>query len=155
MIPNFIIYSGCSWPLLPPGIHDAGLDEIYNRFVTNGRRRDLFDGLTRALDNLFLSGCPEIFLDGSYVTEKPFPNDYEVCWNASFVDPNLLDPVFLDFSNQREKQKQKYLGEFFPALATERASGKSFLDFFQTDKETGNAKGIIRVLNFKNGRRAV
>jgi hypothetical protein len=39
--------------------------------------------------------------------------------------------------------KLKYRGDLFPAEAPEGASGKAFLDFFQTDKRTGRAKGIV------------
>jgi hypothetical protein len=40
-------------------------------------------------------------------------------------------------------QKRRYLGEFFPAQMPEGASGRLFLEFFQTDKETGRPKGIV------------
>jgi hypothetical protein len=59
------------------------------------------------------------------------------------VDPNRLDPIFLDFSNARAAQKRRFMGEFFPAEIPEGASGKTFLQFFQIDKETGKAKGIV------------
>ena len=39
--------------------------------------------------------------------------------------------------------KKKYKGDLFPAEIPEGASGKLFLDFFQTDKITGEPKGII------------
>lgn len=150
MIPKCISISGSPWPILPPGVFNSTLEEVYDRYVINQKRLLLFDGLKRGLNNLFTSGCPQVFLDGSYVTEKPIPNDYEVCWDMNFVDPNLLDPVFFDFSNKRFNQKQKYLGEFFPASVIEGVSGKPFLDFFQTDKHTGKQKGIIRLTNHLN-----
>lgn len=68
----------------------------------------------------------------------------------NFVDPNLLDPIFFDFSNARFNQKQKYLGEYFPASITEAITRKPFLVFFQTDKYTGKQKGIIRLTNHLN-----
>jgi hypothetical protein len=154
MIPDFITYPGALWPLLPPGVHDADMDEVYTRLVLNERRRDLFTGLEQGLDNLFASGCPEVFLDGSYVTAKPLPNDYEVVWDARYVDPAILDAVFLDFSNKRARQKSKYLGEYFPSTMAEGMSGKTFLEFFQNDRETGKRKGIIRVTNYLT-RRAI
>jgi hypothetical protein len=147
MIPDLITITGSPWPLLPPGIHDSTLTEVYSRYVVNPTRQLLYNGLVRGLENLFLSGCPQVYLDGSYVTAKPIPNDYEVCWDMTFVDPALLDPVFFDFSNGRYNQKQKYLGEFFPAAIVEGVSGKPFLDFFQTDKSTGKQKGIVRLTN--------
>ena len=57
----------------------------------------------------------------------------------------LLDPVLLTFDEGRAAQKAKYMGELFPASIIANAGGLSFLDFFQTDKETGNAKGIIAI----------
>ncbi len=146
MIPNFITYSGSPWPVLPPGIHDATLVEVYDRFVTNDKRKILYQGMIRGLDNIFKSGCPQVFLDGSYVTEKPNPGDYEICWDGRLVDPNLLDPVFFDFRNGRQTQKDKYGGEYFPSTMIETGSRRTFLDFFQTDKQTGNPKGIIRII---------
>lgn len=148
MIPDFISYPGALWPLLPPGIHDADMSEIYGRFVVNQRRKDLYVGLKDGLDNLFASGCQQVFLDGSYVTAKPLPNDYEVCWDAEHVDPTSLDPVFLNFDNHRSQQKAKYQGEYFPTVFVEGASGKPFMEFFQKDRETGKPKGIIRVTNY-------
>jgi len=35
------------------------------------------------------------------------------------------------------------LGEFFPAQMPEGASVRVFLEFSQTDKETGRPKGIV------------
>jgi hypothetical protein len=58
------------------------------------------------------------------------------------VNVELLDPVLLSFAHGRAAQKAKYLGEFFPARLTE-GSGLTFLEFFQVDKDTGRAKGII------------
>lgn len=150
MIPKLISVSGSIWDLLPPGIHDSTLLEVYNKYVNTPERLRLFRGLERGLENLFQSGCTQVFLDGSYVTSKPIPNDYEICWDMAFVDPTLLDPVFFDFDNGRYNQKQKYFGEYFPAALIEGISGKPFLDFFQTDKDTGKQKGIVRLINHLN-----
>jgi hypothetical protein len=150
MIPDFITYPGSLWPLLPPGIHDATLEEVYDRFVVNEPRKILYEGMLKGINMLFRSGCQQVFLDGSYVTEKPIPNDYEICWDGRFVDPSLLDPVFFDFNNMRKAQKDKYKGEYFPSFWIETHSGKPFLDFFQNDRETGKPKGIIRIMNNLN-----
>jgi hypothetical protein len=132
------------WNVLPPGIHSATLEEIEQRFATNDKRKLLFEGLRRAVDILRAAGCKAIFLDGSFVTDKPEPGDFDACWDPTGVDPGKLDSVFLDFSNRRKRQKDKFRGEFF--LSSGRADAKTgFLDFFQKDKYGGNAKGIIRV----------
>ena len=56
-----------------------------------------------------------------------------------------MEPALFDFSNQRAAQRRKYLGEMFPADSQELASGRTFLDFFQQDKETGDPKGVVAI----------
>jgi hypothetical protein len=83
-------------------------------------------------------------LDGSYITDKDVPGDFDACWDPIGVNPAGLDPVLLDFSHRRFSQKKKYGGEFFPSSA--KADGtRTFEEFFRIDKYTGKAKGIIRI----------
>ena len=114
------------------------------RFGGNGQRRKLLRGLKEALDLLRDAGCRRVYLDGSFVTDKESPNDIDVCWDVDGVDPMSLDSVFFDFDNLRAAQKAKFGAEFFPAQAPQRL--KTFLDFFQIDKEAGEPKGIIELL---------
>ena len=95
------------------------------------------------LDTLRTAGCRQVYIDGSFVTEKEFPNDYDACWDVTNVRPELLDPLLLKFDNGRVAQKTKYLGDLFPAQTQESETGRTFLEFFQVDKETGNPKGIL------------
>jgi len=118
--------------------------EIESRFANNEVRKKLFDGFTRGVQALQDAGCKVVFLDGSYVTDKENPDDFDACWGPTGVDPGKLDPVLLDFSPGRQLQRQKYGGEFFPSSAP--ADGvRPFVEFFQIDKYTGKAKGLIRV----------
>ena len=143
MIPD-LIDTGGPWPVLPPGIHDASMAEVERRFATNAHRKHLFDGLRKAVDALRRAGCGTIYLDGSFVTGKPKPADFDACWETDGVDDHRLDPVLLDFSDMRRSQKDRYGGELFPADA--HASPQSvFVDFFQVDKFTGRPKGVIRL----------
>ncbi|MGV8026330.1 MAG: hypothetical protein AB2L18_07230 [Anaerolineaceae bacterium] len=143
MIPESVNI-GSSWNVLPPGLYDATLEEVRERFATNDKRIILYNGLLKAAKSLKIAGCRVIYLDGSYITDKPNPGDFDVCWDPIYVDPKKLDPVFLDFSDLRKNQKLKFGGEFFPASA--KADGtNTFISFFQIDKETGIGKGIIRI----------
>lgn len=152
MIPDLVEIEGSPWPVLPPGVHDTTIDAVCVYYATTPWRTQLFYGLKRGLDHLFSCGCPQAYLDGSYVTQKPAPNDYEVCWDMRFVNYDALDPVLLDFSNGRKAQKEKYFGEYFPAAIVENGSGKPFLEFFQQDKYTKTPKGIIRIVNYLLGK---
>lgn len=131
--------------LLPGGIHWALWGEIAARFGTNPHRKRLLCGFERAVGAFAKAGCQALYLDGSFVTAKPLPSDYDVCWEMAGVRPADLDPVFLDFGNNRAAQKAKYLGEFFPAHAPASLVPPlaTYLNFFQIDKATGDPKGIV------------
>jgi hypothetical protein len=128
---------------LAAGIHWTIWTELEARFGFSDRRRQLLVGLRSAVRALRAAGCRKVYIDGSFVTAKHEPGDYDACWDIEGVDVESLDAVFLDFSNGRRAQKRKYFGEFFPAQMPEGATGRLFLEFFQTDKETGKPKGIV------------
>ena len=130
---------------LPAGIHWATWDELHARFGTTEHRRRLLSGLIRAFQSLKAAGCRAAYVDGSFVTEKTEPQDFDVCWEPNGVDPSLLDPVLLTFASKRAAQKAKYGGELFPASFAATASGQVFLEFLQVDKDTGDPKGIVAI----------
>ena len=82
-------------------------------------------------------------MDGSFVTAKRAPGDFDACWEPAGVDPLLLDPVLLTFEHGRRAQKAKYGGELFLAQWPADAAGTAFLDYFQVDPITEQPKGII------------
>ena len=145
MIPDLIdLGSPTPWPVLPPGIFDASLAEISTMFGTTPHRQHLFDGFVRLTKALELAGSPRLYLNGSFVTGKPHPEDYDGCWDPTGVDFSVLDPVLLRFENKREAQKLKFLGEMFPD-GIEASTGLTWTNFFQNEKYSGRKKGILRV----------
>jgi hypothetical protein len=131
--------------LLPAGIHEATWDVIVAMLGFNERRRWLIEGLYRALLSLRDAGCERVYLDGSFVTDKDLPGDYDVCWDLpNPLDQARFDPVLLDIDFPRAGQHIKYRGDILPNV-TEGNSGKPFVDFFQVDKVSGGAKGIISI----------
>jgi hypothetical protein len=131
--------------LLPAGVHPAEWDELEVRLATTPWRRQLLEGFRRACQALADAGCKQVWLDGSFVTTRDDPGDFDGCWDPVGVDGAALDPVLLRFENRRAAQKAKYLGELFPAVWPAVAGGPAFVDFFQIDKATGNPKGILSV----------
>jgi len=124
---------------LPLGIHPATWSEILARFGTNDRRRELLRGLIAGLYALKSAGCRIVYIDGSFVTAKQHPGDFDACWETGGVDLQELDPVLMDFSARRKKQKLKFLGEFFPDDESHQ-----FRDFFQGNRD-GSVKGIVQI----------
>jgi hypothetical protein len=105
----------------------------------------LLTGLRAALEALRVAGCRRVYVDGSFVTAKEVPGDFDGCWEAEDVDYEALDPVLLDFRDRRAAQKAKFGGEMFVASWGADPEGARFLDFFQIDKNTGDAKGIVAI----------
>ncbi len=130
---------------LPPGVHFATWREMEDRLSFNPRRERLMAGLRRACKELRSAGCLLVYVDGSFVTRKESPGDFDACWDVQNVDDGKLDPVFWDFSEGRAAQKRRFLGEFFPAQLPEGATGRAFVDFFQVNKLTGGPKGILAI----------
>ena len=130
---------------LPEGEHEATWEEIVERFGWNPRRRRQLDGLAEAIELLEHAGCRRLSLNGSFVTAKDEPSDFDATWDTTTVDMDALDPLFLDLSPEgRDRQKVRFGGELFPNV-TEAASGLAFADFFQNERD-GTRKGTV-VLN--------
>jgi hypothetical protein len=127
---------------LPAGIHASTWEEIVARFGNTPHRYELLAGLLRALLLLREAGCETFYLDGSFVTSKEVPLDYDGCWRTEGVDFDRLDERLLTFDAGRKTQKAAFNGEMFLADVNADPHGTLFLDFFQRDRD-GRAKGII------------
>lgn len=121
---------------------------MVERFGWTERRRRLLDGLAEALELLAEAGCSRVWLNGSFVTAKDEPGDFDACWDTDHVDLDALDPVLLDLSNHRAAQRERFGGELFPNVI-ETLSGLSFSEFFQNERDT-TRKGIV-VIHLSNG----
>ena len=137
MLPT-VLESG----LLPDGEHSASWGEVVSAFGRNEHRKALIAGLRRACEALARSGCRRLWIDGSFVTAKAVPRDYDACWDPDGVDPNKLDPVLMDWSSSgRLRMKAKYMGDLFIA-GTEASTGLPFVEFFRKDRD-GTPKGVV------------
>lgn len=131
---------------LPKGIHVMLIEEFETKFGSNSHRKKLIEGLKRGMSHLKDCGCKTIFIDGSFVTTKEMPGDFDACWDSDGVDfPKLVSQysTLVDFDDHRKNQKNLYFGEFFPAsIITD--GGVPFIAFFQKDKN-GDPKGIVQI----------
>jgi len=113
------------------------------RFGWNARRRFLIGGMQRALSNLRSAGCVAAIVDGSFVSVKDEPGDYDLAFDPVGVDGSLVDPVLLRHDDQRKAMKAKYFGDIFPwgAIACTKTR-HIYREFFQRDR-SGIAKGVV------------
>lgn len=126
---------------LPAGEHDVAWVEIVDRFGWTSWRRSLLDGLGEAASLLAAAGCQRIWLNGSFVTAKEIPGDFDAVWDDTGIVESRLDPIFFEFSDGRKAQKARFGGELFPNWMNV-SSDSLFSTFFQQDR-TGRHKGIV------------
>lgn len=140
-IPSFVDKN------LPPGIHLTTWEEFKTRYGLNHKRILQINGLERAIEQFRNAGCTKIFIDGSFVTDKKNPNDYDALYDLNEINEDIIDDRLIDATKiGREKQKRYYQGEFFPMYANATSPvGSRYIDFFQKDKKTKQPKGIIRI----------
>ncbi len=144
MIPDFDPVTGN----LINGEHAATWQGMLDRFGQTTWRRQLLAGMLEALRLLKAAGCRRAYIDGSFVTAKDEPGDFNACRDAEGVDFDLVDARLLTFDRGRATHKAAFLGELFIADARADPQGTLFRDFFQTDRE-GRRKGIV-VIDLKD-----
>jgi hypothetical protein len=139
-------------PLLGAGLHKMKIDELDNHFLSNfsgsATRQDLLKGLSKFIDRLKKFGLDfEVWLDGSFVTEKLDPNDIDL---VVFVPQSVSA---LDVAKQQElhtllvdraSAKKKFGCDVFMAVkgdANHRSYWRGWYGFDRDEKP----KGIARV----------
>ena len=132
MIPDFT-----SAGTLPPGIHEATWEELYERFGYTEHRKHLLSGLEKAINDLIGAGCRKIYVNGSSVTNKQVPRDFDCCWEMAGVKRWLLKPVLLNTRVPRNARKILYYGDVLPAEG-------GMLEYFQRGRNR-KPKGIIEI----------
>lgn len=141
--------------VLEPGDHEAdSWEEIERKLGKSPERKELLIGLKRILIHLKSAGCKKVCLDGSFVTMKARPNDFDLCWDEEGVDENLLDPILLDYYNFRMEMKEKYGGDILPTSGIGSINPfKTIEAFFRINhrRDGGKEKGLIIIYlqNFK------
>jgi|ERR1019366_3823373 hypothetical protein len=141
-------------PLLAPGIHDFTKDTLEHHFVSpfsfQERRKQLierFGFLIEKVEELGISF--EIWINGSFVTNKEEPNDIDI---AFFFDPlkaNALSDdkkiLFREVSNNT-LSKYRYNCDvyFIPNnLPTDRSYWRGWFGYTRSEKVKGFARIIV------------
>jgi hypothetical protein len=169
--------------VLPVGDHELSLDALEKSYLVTGEWRDEWDGTWRLelvrnlrilVAQLQAVGITEVFADGSFVEDKPHPNDID----GSFVvdDPDLylsgqlqdqlnrVDPVWIwDPASRRydtstgKKQLpmwHKYRVELYPHLRglfvgsgvrDPHGNEMEFPALFRVSRRNWEPRGIIKI----------
>ena len=150
MIPAFDPNTGA----LPPGDHQATLEQIGRRMGFTPRRRWFLKGLRAAVEAFWAAGIQEIYVDGTFCTEKPDPGDIDGYW----VEPDggvydRIDPYWIDLElvlvplvrKWKWRMWSDYGVEFFIHPAMQATPELGFPEFFRQDRD-GQPRGVIQVV---------
>ena len=142
MIPAFTAQG-----FLPPGIHQATLDEFKERFVVfqrSDRRFRIFAQLEKLLDQAARAGIVKrILMAGSFVSAKPEPNGFDC---IVVLDPSIVGKPLRPFEYNlvsRKMAQRMFGGDVMPALDNSTAL-QQYLEFFQTTRD-GKRIGIVEL----------
>jgi hypothetical protein len=135
---------------LPPGVHWAEWEDFKERFGTTLLRSRMIDGLQIAMEQLKAAGCRTIYINGSFITSKRDPQDFDACWDREEVDMNYLKTHAPRLKNYADRAAQKafYRGEIFPSDQPVGSYDITSYELFQRDRER-NPKGIIAIDLFR------
>ncbi|WP_442932755.1 DUF6932 family protein [Microcoleus sp. herbarium13] len=87
-----------------------------------------------------------MYINGSFVTSKVAPQDFDACWDRDEVDMNYLKTHAPRLRNYADRSAQKafYRGEIFPSDQPVGSYDLTSYELFQRDRER-NPKGIIAI----------
>lgn len=140
-------------PLFPPGLHsvdEAELETHFMRaFVTSKTRPALILGLRAFLTSLKRTGVAfEVWLDGSFSTDKLDPNDVDLVVFAEANDLERLSPAsqqHLSALFDRESSKVKFGCDVLFAIAGDINARSYWRGWYGFDRQE-RPKGIAQVL---------
>lgn len=138
--------------LLPPGLHDKSLAQVYDLcvapFPASSTRGVLMQGLSEFRQYLEQFGLPfEIWVDGSFLTTKVNPNDVDVVVmsEAHFNLLPLMQRILLTaVFRERDKTRTKWRVDAFIFFHEDKQMAAYWTDWYGRSRE-GHSKGIIRV----------
>ncbi|WP_373514238.1 hypothetical protein [Persicitalea sp.] len=145
--------------MLDSGFKQIAIWQLDSCFLTPfgeegaARRLHLITQLRRFLDELFKLGIPlEIWIDGSFTTQKPLPDDVDLVVWASESDAESLSPELfklfdhlLDIHNN-DQIKIRYDVDVYLADPGSEEERTKWLDEFGFDRSGINQKGIFTLL---------
>lgn len=128
---------------LPKGIHKATLNEIKQRFgSSSSKRKELFKGFQSLVQLLrkHKGDIKEFLLNGSFVTNKELPKDFDCI---------LIVKKDFDFNSPEVKQlrrsKELFNGHILTAIEEDTIECHRLIDFFGHDRDR-KPKGLVGVI---------
>lgn len=126
--------------LLPSGVHDCSFEDIKSSFTWNNHRKQLFNSFLAFVNAELRPQFPDpILFDGSFVTDKPSPEDTDVVLDLTGA-PDARKWQGLQFMRQHQQRIKLLYGVHF---WVNLPGDNDFAAFFQyVGLKTARAKGV-------------
>ena len=123
--------------------HTLTYAEFVKEFGFNESRIGKLKRLIIFLKILNSLGCTTVYIAGSFVTKKEFPNDIDLCVDITGIDYVKLKKQYPEFLEQKGidkiiKEHKIHFALFFDFGSTE------YLDWFRKDRDD-NQRGLIKI----------
>jgi len=129
--------------IFKPGVYEFTLAEVRQKFTDDPKRVHLFEGIMRLAHDLKEAGCETMYLDGSFITRKYGPGDFDACWEPFMPKGKVDNPALLEETDRGNwARKSEYFGDIFPRF-TEKYGDR--VQKWQYDERTREVKGIIKI----------
>jgi hypothetical protein len=121
-------------------------EELSHHFGTNPRRLRHLENALQFFRIFYACGCRFVYIDGSFVSTKIYPEDIDLCFDTTGIDSDKLEkefPAFFEPNGVGEIHRDLQCHIF-----TFSETSPRFFDMLSEDRE-GNPKGFIK-LNLKD-----
>jgi hypothetical protein len=121
---------------------DLTFQEFVHHFGTNSTRMLQIENSIQFFRIFRGCGCKIVYVDGSFVSKKKIPEDIDLCFDLSDVDPNELTkgfPEFFDINaiGTTHRDLHCHILHF-------DKEDKSLFTMLQYDRQ-GNPKGLVKL----------
>jgi len=117
-------------------------EEFVTHFGTNPKRMQQITNALRFFKIFFQCGCATVYIDGSFVSKKKYPEDIDLCFDITTLDEEKLKkefPAFFD-PNKLGKIHRDFQCHIFYFTETYTF----LLDMLKEDRD-GNLKGLVKL----------
>lgn len=139
--------------LLPAGIHDCAVAEVQENFCGGPAREAAWASFQGFLGWVSTMPSPvSIFVDGSFVTDKPVPGDVDVIIDITACVPADQDVWIVAYHREHARLKQEFGTDFYPVITGVGYDFTAFFQYVRVDEALargapdGTRKGILRLV---------
>ena len=123
--------------------HKLSYEELEREFWFNESRKERLKRGLIFLKILRSLGCTDVYIAGSFVSRKEFPNDIDVCVDATNINYIKLTKEYPEFLQQKgidkiRKVHHVHFAAFFDFGNLE------ILDWFRKDRDD-NPRGLVKI----------